>query len=297
MDNPIYAYPIDKILEALGSRKGQGKDMWYSPFRDESAASLHINPRANVWYDQGAGIGGTNVNLVMLVKRCNAKEAEAFIKSLDPVTSERIPPAEAERKSSEITEVRDITNPYILNYLERRKIPVALAQQYCKEIIVRNHEKKMNFTLLGFPNNKGGYAMSSPHGYKSTDKAAPTTINNMGQFRTKPSSNHVAIFEGFFDFLSWQVMQSSKIPTCDIVVLNSVNNLGKAIAYIGQHDRAYCFLDNDAAGKSSLQEVRNVMGSKDVVDMSDLYKEQKDLNEMLQASRGYTANMHLNPSL
>ena len=297
MDNPIYAYPLDKLLETLGSRRGQGKDMWYSPLRDESVASLHIDPRANVWYDQGAGIGGTNVNLVMLVKRCSAREAEAFIKSLDPVIAERVTPAEVERKSSEITSIRDITNPYILNYLQKRKIPLCLAQQYCKEIIVRNHEKKMTFTLLGFPNNKGGYAMSSPHGFKSTNKAAPTFINTAGQFSTKPSSKSVAIFEGFFDFLSWQVMQSSKTPSCDVVVLNSVNNLGKAMAYIDAHDKAQCFLDNDAAGKRCLHDVRTLMAGKEVVDMSDLYKDQKDLNEMLQASRGYSANMNQTPGM
>lgn len=297
MDNPIYAYPLDKLLEALGSRKGEGKDMWYSPFRDESNASLHVNRQANVWYDQGAGIGGTNVNLVMLIKHCNKAEAENFIKSLDPDVAERITPAEADKKSSEIIGIRDITNPYLLNYLQRRKIPVALAGQYCKEIIVRNHEKKMNFTLLGFPNNRGGYAMSSPHGFKSTNKAAPTFINNKGEFSSAPSSKSVAIFEGFFDFLSWQVMQSSKTPSSDVVVLNSVNNLGKAKAYIGQHDKAHCFLDNDTAGERCYQGVRDIMYGKETIDLSDLYGGHKDLNEMLQASRGYTANMHLAPGM
>lgn len=297
MDNPIYAYPLDKLLEALGSRKGEGKDMWYSPFRDESNASLHVNRQANVWYDQGAGIGGTNVNLVMLIKHCNKAEAENYIKSLDPDVAERITPAEADKKSSEIIGIRDITNPYLLNYLQRRKIPVMLAGQYCKEIIVRNHEKKMNFTLLGFPNNRGGYAMSSPHGFKSTNKAAPTFINNKGEFSSAPSSKSVAIFEGFFDFLSWQVMQSSKTPSSDVVVLNSVNNLGKAMAYISQHDKAHCFLDNDAAGERCYQGVRDIMSGKETIDMSDLYGGHKDLNEMLQASRGYSANMNLAPGL
>ena len=228
---------------------------------------------------------------------CNRADAENFIKSLEPAIIERIAPAETEKKSSEIIDIRDITNPYLLNYLERRKIPIALAQQYCKEIIVRNHEKKMNFTLLGFPNNKGGFALSSPHGFKSTNKAAPTFINNSGLFSTSPSSKSVAIFEGFFDFLSWQVMQSSKTPSCDIIVLNSVNNLGKAIAYIGQHDKAHCFLDNDAAGERCLQDVRDLMRGKEIIDMSDLYGGHKDLNEMLQASRGYSANMNLTPGM
>ena len=107
----------------------------------------------------------------------------------------------------------------------------------------------------------------------------------------------MAIFEGFFDFLSWQVMQSSKTPSCDVVVLNSVNNLGKALAYIDAHDKVQCFLDNDPAGKRCLQEVRNLMAGKEIVDMSDLYRDQKDLNEMLQASRGYSSSMNLTPGM
>lgn len=138
--------------------------------------------------------------------------------------------------------------------------------------------------------------MSSPHGFKSTYKAAPT-INNKGEFTSIPSTKSVAIFEGFFDFFSWQVMQSSKTPSCDIVVLNSVNNLGKATAYIDQHDKTCCFLDNDPAGKRCYQGIRDLMRGKDVIDMSELYGIHKDLNEMLQASRGYSANMNLIPGL
>lgn len=297
MDNPIYAYPIEKVLEALGSKKGHGKDMWFSPFRNESEASLHIDRRANVWYDQGAGVGGTNVNLVMLVKRCNEKEAEAFIQSLGPNVVERVSEEEVRKKNCEILSIKDITNKYLLNYLERRKIPLCLAQHYCKEVIVRNHEKGMNFTLLGFPNNRGAFAFSSPTGYKSTNKSAPTFIDTGGRLNSSPSSKNVAIFEGFFDFLSWQVMQGSIKPNSDIVVLNSVNNLGKAMAFIECHDKAYCFADNDPTGKRCLQDIRTLMAGRETIDMSDLYAHQKDLNEMLQASRGYSDNMNLTLSI
>lgn len=297
MDNPIYAYPIEKVLEALGSKKGHGKDMWFSPFRNESEASLHIDRRANVWYDQGAGIGGTNVNLVMLVKHCSAKEAEAFIQTLGPNIVEKVSQEEVQKKTCELLAVKDITNKYLLNYLERRKIPLCLAQHYCKEVVVRNHEKGMTFTLLGFPNNRGAFAFSSPTGYKSTNKAAPTFIDTGGRLCSSPSSKNVAIFEGFFDFLSWQVMQGSIKPNTDVAVLNSVNNLGKAMAFIDRHDKAYCFADNDPTGKRCLEDIRTLMGGRETIDMSDLYSQQKDLNEMLQASRGYNASMSLTPGM
>ncbi|MBR4740298.1 MAG: hypothetical protein IK074_03955, partial [Bacteroidales bacterium] len=75
MDNPIYQYPLEKVLEALGARKGAAKDMWFSPLRSESEASLHINREKNVWHDFGANVGGTNVKLVQLARHCSKAEA------------------------------------------------------------------------------------------------------------------------------------------------------------------------------------------------------------------------------
>ena len=70
--------------------------------------------------------------------------------------------------------------------------------------------------------------MRLPSGIKTTNKAGVTFINSEGKFTSRPSTGKVAIFEGMFDFLSWRVMQSSELPTCDVVILNSVNNLQKA---------------------------------------------------------------------
>ncbi|MGM9770687.1 MAG: toprim domain-containing protein [Candidatus Cryptobacteroides sp.] len=290
-DKELYNYPIEKVLEALGARKGPGKDMWFSPFREETRASLHIDKEKNLWNDFGLGQGGSIVQLVMLARRCNCRDAEAFIASLSPCMYEKPEPS---APKSEIKAVSEIRSDYLINYLQKRKIPLELARQYCKEVIVRNPQKGMNFTLLGFPNNMGGYALNAPTGFKSTTKAAVTTINTEGKMSVTPSSKSVAVFEGFFDFLSWQMMQGSKTPSCDIVVLNSVNNLQKATAFIGAHEKITGFLDNDEAGQKCQTALERLFPGK-VTDMSDLYGKYKDLNEMLQNSRGYTAEMKLTP--
>lgn len=290
-DKELYNYPIEKVLEALGARKGPGKDMWFSPFREETRASLHIDKEKNLWNDFGLGQGGSIVQLVMLARRCNCRDAEVFIASLSPCMYEKPEPS---APKSEIKAVSEIRSDYLINYLQKRKIPLELARQYCKEVIVRNPQKGMNFTLLGFPNNMGGYALNAPTGFKSTTKAAVTTINTEGKMSVTPSSKSVAVFEGFFDFLSWQMMQGSKTPSCDIVVLNSVNNLQKATAFIGAHEKITGFLDNDEAGQKCQTALERLFPGK-VTDMSDLYGKYKDLNEMLQNSRGYTAEMKLTP--
>ena len=298
-DNPLYNYPLEQIMQALGARKGTTRNMWFSPFRDERDASLHIDPVKNVWYDFGTGMGGTNVQLVMMARRCGARAAEKFIADLDPSLTpiETVVKADP-RQGIEIRRIREIECGLLTRYLQGRKIPLELAQQYLKEIQVFCPSKDRNYTLLGFPNNLGGFVMRAPSGtFKCTTKAGITTIGPDGELSVKPKSSHVAIFEGFFDFLSWQVMQSSKKPSCDVVVLNSVTNLEKARAYICAHRKAVCFLDNDEAGRKCTDAVRRMMHGREVTDMSDLYNGHKDLNEMLQASRGYSDHMRISPRL
>lgn len=297
--DPAYWVPLEMVLEALGCRKGPGKDMWYSPFRNEKEPSLHIDRARNFWYDHGTGEGGTNIQLVMNLRHCSFQEAKQFVTTLSPSGLVVQPPATAQTESPiEIRRVTEIQSGYLTRYLRERKIPQELARAYVKEVIIHNRDKNMNFTLLGFPNNAGGYALKAPTGFKSTTKAGITTLNKEGEMTAVPSSSRVAIFEGFFDFLSWQVMQSRRTPTCDVVVLNSVNNIQKASVYIGMHDSALCFLDNDPAGQKCLQTIKEqLMKGKEVTDMSTLYREHNDLNEMLQASRGYSSHMRLTPKL
>ena len=290
-ENPFYNFPIESVLESLGCKKG-GRDMYFSPFREETSASLHIDRSKNLWYDHGAGMGGTNVQLVMLARKCSMQEAYRFITRLDPT----LVPEEVKSRTSgtnAIRAVRDIKSDYLLNYFESRKIPEELARKYCREIIMRNQQRNQTVTLIGFENNAGGYALKSPSGYKSTTAAGITTINDKGVRTDIPTSSSVLVFEGFFDFLSWQVLQSSLCPSCDVVVLNSVSNLNRASDYLRLHDKIVCFLDNDTAGKKAFSSIKTMLPDKQIADMSHLYQKHKDLNEMLQESRGFTAGIKL----
>ena len=290
-ENPFYNFPIESVLESLGCKKG-GRDMYFSPFREETSASLHIDRSKNLWYDHGAGMGGTNVQLVMLARKCSMQEAYRFIARLDPT----LVPEEVKSRTSgtnAIRAVRDIKSDYLLNYFESRKIPEELARKYCREIIMRNQQRNQTFTLIGFENNAGGYALKSPSGYKSTTAAGITTINDKGVCTVIPTSSSVLVFEGFFDFLSWQVMQSSLCPSCDVVVLNSVSNLNRASDYLRLHDKVICFLDNDMAGQKAFASIKTMLPGKHITDMSHLYQKHKDLNEMLQESRGFSSHLKL----
>ena len=54
----------------------RGNSVWYkSPFRMEKEASFKIDLRKELWYDFGLGEGGSIIDLVMRMERCEAGKA------------------------------------------------------------------------------------------------------------------------------------------------------------------------------------------------------------------------------
>lgn len=87
----------------------------------------------------------------------------------------------------------------------------------------------------------------------------------------------LCILEGFMDFLSYLTMKGKEIAPC--LVLNSVSNIHRAVAYLREHRIAHvrAFLDNDEAGRQALLVFQSA--GMNVEDMSRHYGEYKDLNE------------------
>ena len=84
------------------------------------------------------------------------------------------------------------------------------------------------------------------------------------------------MFEGFIDFLSFIVLHGD----CDAVILNSIVNTPKAIAVLNKYKQVFCHLDNDEAGRSTTQKIVASCNC-DVIDASNEYANNKDLNEYL----------------
>ncbi len=56
--------------------KIRGNDYWYlSPLRNEKEASFKIDRNKNVWYEHGAGKGGTVIDFVMQYFNCDVSRA------------------------------------------------------------------------------------------------------------------------------------------------------------------------------------------------------------------------------
>lgn len=94
------------------------------------------------------------------------------------------------------------------------------------------------------------------------------------------------LFEGFMDFLSYLtlVKQGKLPPPCrqpDLIVLNSVNNLSKALSRLKAYKKIYCFLDNDDAGRKAVDLLRE-MNTATVYNVMEAFPYYKDVNDLLR---------------
>ena len=180
-------------------------------------------------------------------------------------------------------EVRDLTHPALLRYLEGRGINIELAKRECKELHFTNNGRP--FFAIGFPNMTGGYEVRNSFFKGCIAPKDITHIRQQGEPREK-----CLVFEGFMDFLSADTLGIG--GNGDSLVLNSVANVGKAVKHLDGYGRIDCFLDRDEAGRRTLEALKGHYGGR-VCDRSALYDGCKDLNEYLQL----TAKKEMNNNL
>ena len=100
---------------------------------------------------------------------------------------------------------------------------------------------------------------------------------------TSDSSKKILLFEGFFNFLSWQTIQQKDIllPKLqpNFIVLNSLSFFERAKEITEKHSSIHLYLDRDNSGMKVTQEA--LLISNKYIDDSYKYKNNKDLNEFL----------------
>jgi hypothetical protein len=160
---------------------------------------------------------------------------------------------------------------------------VSVATKFCQEIGFEIHDKKQ--LAMGFRNDSGGYELRN-HNFKgSSSPKEAKIIREVG-------AKNLMVFEGFFDFLSFQTLLKSsqvnklELPTMqsDFLILNSISFFEKQRQPMDQYSTIHLFLDRDKRGieltKLALQ------WSDKYKDQSQIYKQCKDLNEWLVKSEG-----------
>ena len=266
--------PIADFLNAMGVHptKQKGNALWYSaPYRTERAPSFKVDTAKNVWFDFGTGKGGDIFDLAgEFIGNEDFLLRAAFIarNGTCPLPVMEQSPREKEREPSfEDIWVRPLQDTRLLGYLEERGINAHVAIPNCEEVRYRVRGKR--YYAIGFRNMSGGLELRNRI-FKGCIPPKDISQKHNG-------SDVCSVFKGFMDYLS--AMQLGIIAS-DWLVLNSVSNVEKTLKVLGVYRRIECYLDNDDAGRRTLERLRADFGEK-VIDRSSLYANHKDLNEFL----------------
>jgi DNA primase len=267
----IKQYLENKGIKPVKDRGYYG--MYRSPLRNDSNPSFKVDYQKDLWYDFGTGEGGSIIDLVMKLENCLLPEAFRRLETFFSFHRNDTPvifPTQANREPAiTIRNIKPLTHPALLDYLNERKINLEIAKRYCSEVHYSIADKL--YFAIGFRNDAGGWELRNRNFKGSSTPKNSTTINN--------GSDAVIVFEGFIDFLSYLSLKQNPSPTIDTAVLNSVANLTKTIPFLQSHRTVHAFLDNDEAGQKSLAGLRKLLTSSEVIDQSTFYRNYKDLND------------------
>lgn len=258
--------------------------------REERTPSFKVNDNLNEWYDFGLSAGGDiielgkhlyrtgNVSVVLLRISENAIGVP-----FQQLQSRSVRPCPIEEEMENV-EVRELSHHALLSYLRSRYISENIGRLYCKEI---HYElRKRHYFAIAFENKTGGYEVRNPY-YKGCIKGKDISVI---RYNKDIIQNHVCVFEGFMDFLSYQELHRKgdyhvciDSPT-DFLVMNSVSNLKKCLVELERYTAIHCYLDNDLAGRKTVETIAGLCGNR-VTDHSECYYNYKDLNDYLRGKR------------
>jgi len=290
---PIWELLSHLGIEPVSKRHGGAQLMYHSPLRPDRNASFSVSTRKNLWMDFGTSQGGNVIDLAIALKGyCPFREAVVWLEEQASFFRSDIRYRDVSRNDdshmsrlsghSDISGMRleDLTSPRLLEYLESRGISASIGRRYCKEAhyTVRDRE----YYGVAFMNILGGMEIRSRFFKGCYGVKAPTVI----RLDKAERQESCCVFEGFMDFLSYKVLEErgakDLIPDvpCDYIIMNSTSIIQRAIPFIGVYTLAYCYLDNDFAGKQALDTLDLLMPGR-IFEMSTRFCPYNDLNDYL----------------
>jgi len=254
---------------------------WYlSPLREERTPSFKVNRHLNRWYDFADGKGGNLVDFGILYHQCSISELLQKLSGPEiPVEKHLIQAQQIEdagQKPIEILTTHLISSYPLTKYLQSRRINEQIANKYCQE--VRYKRAGNIYYAIGFKNDRGGYELRNE---KFKGGSAPKDVTTLGT-----GGKDLAVFEGFFDFLSFQTLNRNQdAADRNFLILNSAAFFEKSLPFMQKHRRVHLFLDTDKTGeKYTLQAL--ALDKEKFTDERGLYRQYKDLNDWLMHMGG-----------
>lgn len=271
----IKRIPITSYLERKGIQvpaKGNICAFW----RGDTKPSLHIDISKNCWYDHGTGDCGDVIDLVEKAENCSFKQAIALL--IDGGYSFITLPDYEPRKNEPrivVDSVCELQHPALTEYIKARGISVDVARRFCMQVhyhpVVAPNKR---YFAIGFPNRKGCWELRNSYNKIATGKDLSIIDNG---------SDHLAIFEGFFDFLSYLEMPASILPQKtpeSYAILNSVSNADKFLNTFPKAIKTVSlYLDADNAGRQTTNKIVGALKKKGVEFLFDVISVLKECGE------------------
>lgn len=273
------AVTFQTVLAALNvpfSKVSNGQLLYYSPFTNENTPSCWVEPRKNVINDYSSGFSGDIIKFAEKVRGSGFQDAVIWLISLDNSIVEFKKEVYFKDSKITLTDVKPLTSLNLLSYVYSRGIGKDLAETYLKQIHYRVGQH--NFVSLGFQNDNGGYELRSPP-KTPNDKGFKGCLGNK-HIRTISTAKtyNLALFEGFFSFLSFLQLGLHTYET-DFIILNTLNIISKVP--FSNYTSIRLYLDNDASGIKATKKIIEENPLKVVLDCSKIYAGFNDMNEYL----------------
>ncbi len=263
---------IDFLLKkGFHPEHSKGNDFWFlSPLRTESRASFKVNDAINRFFDHGIGEGGNIIDLVIKMFKCTPFESLGILQNIMSFSFQK-PKLEFKNKKNHIVirNEKSLTHPALISYLKSRYISIEIAQLICKEIEYEFSGKQ--YFSIGLKNESGGWELRNKIFKNSSSPKDFLLIKNQ--------SSELIIVEGMFDLLTVLSLFPGFIKTKNLLVLNSISFAKKAEYLISEFELVGLYLDRDESGINVTNQY--LKQNKNCVDMSNLYKGFKDVNEYL----------------
>lgn len=181
------------------------------------------------------------------------------------------------------------TNFVLSKYLDERGVK-DVAEGLIWEIYFTNQadtDKNKKFYGIGWQNRKGNWEITNSKRFK-------TCIGDKDISVVSGTDNHVVVFEGFIDYLSWKKLAAPAVlPTA--IVLNSITMIGRAESLLHTFGKIDLYLDNDEPGSQCTNILKKTFPH--AIDRRNEYHKYKDYNEKLldilrKPQRGIEDNFH-----
>ena len=131
---------------------------------NEKKASFKIETTGYAWWDYGLPGGGNIIDLCMLINNTDTKGALSILENTNLSSksffSEQQKTIAPPQNQINIKNTQPIRNKALIQYLNKRKIPLEYAKKYISEVHYKTPTGKPVYSLA-FENDKGGYELRS----------------------------------------------------------------------------------------------------------------------------------------